>query len=100
MKRALLWMMLAVVCVAASAEAGEAPVDERLQEAQAALDEAGRLMEEGQYIQAIPKRPLLAGASRSAPLSLHRVPWEIDLAALPWRAWSSCGSWALLLPGS
>jgi CHAT domain-containing protein/Tfp pilus assembly protein PilF len=55
MKRAPLWIMLAVVCCAASAAASEAPADARLQEAQATLEEATKLKEKGQYTEAIAK---------------------------------------------
>jgi CHAT domain-containing protein/tetratricopeptide (TPR) repeat protein len=55
MKRALWWMMLAVVCVAARAVAREPPSDARLQQAQAAFDEATKLQKEGRYAEGIAK---------------------------------------------
>ena len=72
-------MMLAVVCVAARAAAGEAPVDERLQQAQAAFDEATKLKEQGQYAEGIAKgeqalalrEAVLGGAHPEVAACLH-----------------------------
>jgi CHAT domain-containing protein/Tfp pilus assembly protein PilF len=55
MRRVLRWMLVMVLCSAPSAAASEAPTDARLQEAQAALDEATKLQKEGKYAEAIPK---------------------------------------------
>jgi CHAT domain-containing protein len=55
MRRVFRWMMVAVLCCAASVAASAAPTDARLQEAQAAFDEAANLQKEGKYTEAIAK---------------------------------------------
>jgi CHAT domain-containing protein len=55
MRRALSWILAIVLCCAAGAAAGEEPMDARLQEAQAAFDEATRLQENGKYTEAAAK---------------------------------------------
>ncbi len=54
MRRVFRWMMLVVLCCAASVSANEASTDARLQEAQAAFDEATKLQKEGKHAEAIP----------------------------------------------
>ncbi len=55
MRRTLRWMMVVMLCCAASVSASEVPTDARLQEAQAAFDEAEKLQKVGKYAEAIPK---------------------------------------------
>src|SRR5690348_6925369 len=49
------WIVVALLCCAARAAAGDTPPDERLQEAQTAFEEANSLWEAGKYADAVAK---------------------------------------------